>query len=394
MSAMHCLHVKGNMAPSDGGSARAVAELCNAAALVGDTCEIATLAYNRRDASSPIDGLDPCIRVRFFVRSWPRRVGNSWSMARWLCRVISRFDIVEIHEIFSAASLIAAMIAYKRGVPYLVRPHGSLDPFDLRKHRIWKRVLAPIFRWALLEHAAAVVFTSDLELLRSNTFGAHPPRYSSALPIQPLRPGHRSDFRRRVGIRNHEFVVLFLSRVDYKKGLFSLLEAIYILHRQGEQIILVIAGDGDPDYVAKVRAAVDDLELTASVRFVGFVRGHEKEDAFAGADVFCLPSDNENFGIAIIEALYARLPAIISDQVYIAPELAQEGAALVVERTGAAIAGAVRELIRDPARRSRLSSSGASTAKSLCEPGVVALREQRLRHQLTAHSLFKPQSQA
>ena len=378
------------MDATHGGDVRAIADLCAALTALGTRCDIATITG---DATSATPAVNPVgVTIRAFSPTFPRRLGNSLPLARWVLRHARDYDLLEIHGVFRATSLIAATAARMARVPFIVHPHGSLDPFDLRKHRTAKRALGPLFDRALLRHARAVVFTSAIEMENADTFGAPTRRCVVTPPIlEDPGTGDRRRFRAQVGAGDATFVLLFMSRIDYKKGLLRTMRALARLRRDGLDVLLVVAGSGDSSYEATVIEEVRRLGLGANVRFVGFVDGQAKVDAFAGADAFVLASDNENFGVVVVEALRAGLPAVISDRVAIAADLDAAGAAVVVPPDDTATAAAVAALVRDPGRAAAIGSAGRRAAAALYDWRTVAgPRQHTLRQSIAGHRRQPP----
>ena len=172
--------------------------------------------------------------------------------------------------------------------------------------------------------------------------------------------------------------VLFLSRLDRKKGLELLLEAFSRLRGGPASALLVIAGSGEKSYVKELRGLAERLGIEKSVRWVGFLEGREKAAAFARATVFVLPSYSENFGIAAAEALAAGVPVLISDQVAIADDVRKSNAGLVVACDVTAIAGGLRKLLSDPSLCSIFASRGRSLAAQQYSSPAVGEQLMRL----------------
>lgn len=376
-AALRVLHVKADMNPRSGGSVTAVHSVCDVTRLVGDECEVVCVGRDASGRGNPL---------RTFAPSWPRRLGTSMPLVRWLRRHVREYDLVEIHEIFTVTAWLTALVCRHARMPYIVRPHGSLDPFDLHKHRRLKRALGPLLRLIYLQGAAAICLTTAEERDRLVVFGADSiPRYAIPLPVDhPDLRGDRTAFRRCIGADDSQFVILFLSRVDYKKGIPRLLEALFALRADGADVCLAVCGTGTPAYEREIMAKVDQLELGSATHFLGFLKGQDKTDAFAGADAFVLPSDNENFGIAVVEAMYAKVPLVISPNVYISSLLNEARAALVVDTAPAAIASAIRLLMNDPVAASAMAERAALVAASHFAPSVVATKEAVMRREIIA----------
>lgn len=323
---LHCLHSFDNKL---GGGIHAPLNVCKYLARGGQRVEVAA-TYASSDDTAYLSENYPELLCRKFKRSFPKRYCNSRELAQWLRENVRRFKLVELHGIFVLSTFWAARICRKQGVPYLVHPMNSLDPFDLKKHALLKTVIGPIFvRW-LLQHSAGVVCVSDLEAERLVTYGASPRRFVVPLPVPlPEKEGNGEAFRKRHQIPADAQVVLFMSRIDYKKGLDFLIPALARLKPEFQKLWFVLAGTGVADFVARVHTWIDECGIRPFTSEVGFVTGQEKLDALAAANIFALPSLNESFGIVIIEAMYAGLPLLISKEVNIAQDIANAKAGII-----------------------------------------------------------------
>jgi len=238
---------------------------------------------------------------------------------------VKNYDLVEIHCVFHFPAVYTAIACTRWRVPYIVRPHGSLDPYDLQKHAAAKRLYGSFILRPLLDHAAGLLLTSEREARDAVTFGSSVARYSAYLPIfQSSTSGQGKRLRTRLGLKLGHVVVLFLGRLDRKKGLERLLDAVAAVKAP---LVLVLAGSGDPAYTESLRQKIVALQLEDQCFMVGQVSGEDKEDCWAAADIFALHSDNENFGIAVLEAAQHGLPLLLSPDVYIHEPFVTAGAA-------------------------------------------------------------------
>ena len=374
---MRVLLVKANMDLESGGSVRAVLDICEVARRGNDRCDIAAVGERRAGLSGPSTAPSP----RLFPPSFPSRFGTSWAMFRWLMRNVRDYDLVELHEVFTVTAVGTALVCRVRGVPYIIRPHGSLDPFDLKKHGLPKRLLGPLLRRAILARATGFCLTSTLERERLVTFGSTAvPRHVVPLPVRPLpEVGDRQRFRDEVRADDDTLVVLFMSRIDYKKGLPRLISAVRRLRDSGRDVRIALCGTGEPSYLAEMRRLISDEGLTDVTHLLGFVQAQQKADALAGADAFVLPSDNENFGIAVVEAMYAGLPVIISENVYISSLLKAAGTAMVIDATEDGVVTALTSLMDDPRSAAERASRAAELAAREFSPEAVTAQEWRMR---------------
>ena len=276
------------------------------------------------------------------------RIGRSRSMHKWLNENVCDFDLVLINSVFDGTAVDSARAAYCAGVPYLIWPHGSLDPNDLKKHSAAKWLLSRRFWRRLIGRSAGLVFASEREARVAITFKQEVSRTVLDLPMRavPERAGDKEEARKSLRLPLDVPIVLFLGRVDNLKGIPLLLEAIADPALSGTH--LAIAGRGDAGSERLVKSETRRVGLDDRVHWLGWLTGEMKTAAFDSADCFALVSKNENFGIAAVEAIQHGCPVLISEGVNIADELAAAGAAMVVPRLTEAIVPALSELLRHP----------------------------------------------
>jgi glycosyltransferase involved in cell wall biosynthesis len=145
--------------------------------------------------------------------------------------------------------------------------------------------------------------------------------------------------------------ILFLSRLHPKKGIPVLLEAVRLVRDDGTPVSLTIAGTGAPDYEAQLRSAAERAGIADLITWAGHVEGRPKAELFAQSDVFVLPSSQENFGIAVAEALAAGLPVIVSHEVAIGREAEAAGAGRSLPIDARQFADAIIDYARHPESR-------------------------------------------
>ena len=174
-------------------------------------------------------------------------------------------------------------------------------------------------------------------------------------------------------LRGHP-LLLFLSRIDPKKGLELLLPAFAQLHAAFPEARLVIAGNGEEGYTETLQRMARALGVAEQVVWTGYLAGEEKLAALAAAEFFVLPSYSENFGIAVVEAMAAGLPVVISDQVGIHHEVSQAGAGRVVPCNSDALADALAELLGDEALRKAMGQRAQALATTHFSLATMAER--------------------
>jgi glycosyltransferase involved in cell wall biosynthesis len=296
-------------------------------------------------------------QTRFYTASWP--------LATWLARHVSEFDVVHIHALFSFSTLPAAFWANRYSVPYIVRPLGTLSEWGMKNRRPWLKTLSfRLIESLVMKHAALVHYTSDQERCEAEKLHVT----TAAVIIPNALPDHSNDavvgqFRARYPELKDRQVVLFLSRLDPKKGLDLLLPAFAMVRQQMPNVSLVVAGTGEADFVSGLKAKAAFLGIASDVFWPGFLDGKEKQAALADADVFVLSSYSENFGIAAVEAMAAGLPVIVSDQVGIHREILQARAGVIVACDVSQLAAALARLLKNSTLRRSMGEDGRTLVR-------------------------------
>jgi glycosyltransferase involved in cell wall biosynthesis len=371
--ALRVLHVIPSVASFRGGPSQVIRMMAEGLAERGVAVEVATTdddGPRRLAVPRGVPVREGRVTYWYFSRQI-RPYICSFPLAGWLWRHVRDFDLVHIHTVFSYASTTAALMARARGVPYIVRPLGVLNRWGFENRKPWlKRVSFAAIDRQILKHAAAIQYTSVQE--RSEAERLCPGAHAVVVP-NPVRISEKAGPGRlpASGVVSQP-VILFMSRVDQKKGLDLLMEAFARVKRQFPESRLVVAGSGDPAFEKSLRLMAEKELVADAIDWVGFVAGAAKQALLERAAVFVLPSYSENFGVAVAEAMAAGLPVVISDQIGIHPAVTQGGAGLVTPCSVAALSGALIELLADPAARQAMGERGRRVAASEFSIPVVS----------------------
>lgn len=262
--------------------------------------------------------------IIYFNCSPFRRYKFSLELLNWLKINSKNYDLAHIHALFSPVSTFSARICQQQKLPYILRPLGTLDPKDLRKKKLLKSLYGNFLEKSNLANSVGVHFTSQTEADVSNTFGAkiNPIVVPLGVEKQDNLPQINS-IREKLNINPDKKIVLFMSRIEPKKGLELLIPSLENLLNKGLDFHFILAGSNpqDQEYEAKIKQTIINSELGKITTITGFVSGEFKQQLLQSADLFVLPSYYENFGIAVVEAMAMGLPVVISDQVYIYQEI-------------------------------------------------------------------------
>jgi glycosyltransferase involved in cell wall biosynthesis len=293
----------------------------------------------------------------------------TWNPAvfAFCAKYLKSFNVVHIYGTYDLLGPIVARACRRMGIPYLVEPMGMFRPImrNLALKWLYRRLLGE----SVVRGATRLVATSLQERMELIEERIAPEkiivrRNGIELPKIPEAPGA---FRRQWRIPEDALLVLFLGRIVSKKSPELLLEA-FIRWRESpgtkQPAVLVFAGPAeDPKDQQKLEAKVTREGLSRSVRFTGALYGDAKWSALVDADIFVLPSRNENFGNAAAEAVACGTPVIVTDRCGIAP-LIEGRAGLVIPHESEALVRALHQL-SDAGLRERMKLGCLEVARGL-----------------------------
>jgi len=387
---MKVLHVIPAVAARYGGPSRAIFEMCRAL----QTCGVELLI-----AATDADGagrlpVEPGkvidyqgVPTVFFSRQWSEAFKYSRPLAQWMNANVAAFDVAHIHAVFSHACLAAARACRRNGVPYIVRPLGTLAPWSLRQKAFRKQVMWNAGVRKMLRAAAAIHYTTTEE--RRLVEESLPLERGVVIPLpvdaSESRPSDTAMplYNLPVELGEHPYV-LVLSRLHPKKGLESLIRAFARLIRQDEfhGWRLALAGEGEPPYTASLRQLAHEAGSNGNVVFTGWLEGEAKTAALQNAALLALPSYQENFGLCVVEALACGVPVLVSPHVNLAAEISAAGVGWVAQADEVSLGNVLAEIIRNAKERSRRGDAGRDFARRYL-PDQVALELLKLYEAIT-----------
>lgn len=331
---MLILHIIDTLNPDRGGPPEAVRQLITAYANIGATTEIVCL--DRPDAAYLKNF--KC-KIHALDQSYLGRYALSPKLWRWLDANIERFDGVVMNGIWSFPGLALNRIAARHKRPYGVFVHGALDPWFNRMYPV--KHLKKLFYWRVqykvLHDALAVFFTTDTERklaresFRPNQWDSVVVPYGITDPYLLWKEEATQEeafFKLQPQLRNRRYL-LFLGRLHEKKGCDLLVDAFAQIAAREPDLDLVMAGPDYADMLLRIKHLAGRLGVLSRIHFPGLIRGEAKWGALQGCEAFVLPSHQENFGIAVVEALAVGKPVLISNQVNIWPDIEQDQVGLV-----------------------------------------------------------------
>ena len=320
---MKILHVIPSVASIRGGPSKAIFEMLTAIRSLGVDAMIATTNDNGSgllDVPLNQEIIYQEVPIRFFSRFSPplasiREFTFSPELTKWLWFNIENYDLVHVHAIFSYPSTIAMTIAELKEIPYILRPGGHLCQWALQQSKARKKFYLEAIGLRNINKSSGIHFTTDQEQIEANKLNILAPSF--VLPHGIFCPSPvemaRSRLRQMLSIHEDEVVILFMSRLHPKKGLDYLIPALAQIREK--TFTFVIAGSGTPTYESYIKELLSKHKMRNKTHLLGFVEGEIKNLLLYGSDLFVLTSYSENFGVAVLEALSAGLPTLITSGV-------------------------------------------------------------------------------
>ncbi|GAB4187490.1 MAG: glycosyltransferase [Phycisphaeraceae bacterium] len=270
-------------------------------------------------------------------------------------------DVVHLHTPWCLGNPSIAGHARQHRRPYIVTLHGMLDEWSMQQKHLKKRLYLALRGRRFLEQAALVQCTAEAE--KQQTQRWYPRGNPTVLPYifntDPYRelPGPDEAVQTIPELKDDKFKVLFLSRLHPKKGVEHLIDAAALLVKQEAPVRVFITGPEEPDYQQSLNERVRQHGISDAIVFTGPVYGRTKTSLYQAADVFVLPTSQENFGLVLTEAMACGTPVITTRGTDIWAEV-QSAGGIIVPQEAPAIADAISELMKDPARCASLGEQG------------------------------------
>ncbi len=356
---MRIIHVINGLDPEIGGPAAVAARLAAVQAARGNDVAVVTTRRSRpffeyKQDIGFVPGLD---KVRVVEVDGSSRAAQ-YSIRSLLDDSGAR-TVMHLHGVWCRILLQAARVARDRHVPYVVVPHGMLDPWSMAQKR-WKKMIGLwLGRKRLLEGAGFlhVLNRDEAELLEP--IAIRVPRVvlpNGMFSTEVGRRAERGRFYARYPVLDSKPYILFLNRLHYKKGLDYLAKIFSVVAEKNPDVRLVVVG---PDYGAQndFEQAVRKFDLVERVLIPGPMYGDAKLEALTDAACFCLPSRQEGFSMAIIEALSVGCPVVISENCHF-PEVRQSRSGFVLPLEIERFAAAVLRILDDSRLRTDMGKAG------------------------------------
>ena len=360
---MKVLHVIQSMDPAGGGPPMVAARLAAAQATL--RCQVQVISYRFPGSDARIAAALSTIpefsgvKLEYFAPLTKPELFLTGGARRRFEPIVQRFDLIHLHGVWDPLVYAVGALAARLRKPFVLTPHGMLDPWSLAQKR-WKKRLALTLGYRhMLNNAAFLHFLNADECALAKHLGLTSPGriIPNGIFLQELDPlPDKGAFR----AAHPEFagakLVLFLSRLHYKKGLDFLADAFAVVARNFTDAHLIVAGPDDGARAA-FESQIARLGIARRVHLVGPLYANQKLAALRDCDCFCLPSRQEGFSLAITEAMACEAPVVISTECHF-PEVREAGAGVVAELNAPAIAAGIETVLGDPRAAAQMGRAG------------------------------------
>lgn len=357
-----------------GGVVRAVLDLCKI--LAGRGHDVTLITSDARDVpegwSSNVPGLPRLLTIdppHGLFAMLSRRARDEALQA------LRNLDVLHLHAPWISSNLQLATLCRRIGLPYILSPHGMLDDWSMAQKTLKKRLYLAVAGNRLLRGASRIHCTARGELEQAGKWfdaarGVVLPLLVDLSEFRAL-PGPRAAREKFPFLSEETPTLLYLSRLHHKKGIWALLDAVALLRKRGCAVRLVMAGPGEEALLNHLERRAVELGVQDAVHLPGMIRGVEKISLYQAADLFVLPTSQENFGLVLFEALACETAVLTTRGVDIWPELQQAGA-VIASADPAALAGTIARLLEDRAALRERGRRGREWVLSHLDPDRIA----------------------
>ncbi|BAY31554.1 group 1 glycosyl transferase [Nostoc carneum NIES-2107] len=337
-----------------GGTSKATREFADTLSSLGANVDLITTDANGSDK------LDVPLNKWIYQKSYRIRYFSCWhhhdfivslSLIYWLIKHIKDYDIVHTNTVFSPLVSLVHLLCQWRKIPYAITPHGMLEPWAL-SYKAWKkRIYYNLLEKPALKKASVIQVIANAEASNVKKLGfrnlvvvpngIHHQEFEN-LPTSEI-------FYEQFPETRNKTLLLFLGRIDPKKGLDLLAPAFGKIHKKFPQTHLVVAGPDSTGFLAIVRRYFAQAGCLEAVTFTGMLTGKLKQAALVAADLYVAPSYSEGFSMSVLEGMASGLPCVITTGCNF-PEAAQAQAAHIVDTNPDEIANALIDCLSNPAQ--------------------------------------------
>lgn len=345
---MKVLHLIADISRKSGGPAKSIFFIADYLFEKKIDVEIATTDYNI--TINEINNIknNKLYPIHFFKCDYPKAWKRSKGLKEFLNKNISSFDVIHMHSMYLYHNYIGYIYAKKLDIPIIIRPHGTLDPVIQNKLNFSRFIMKILFQNKLNKHAKLFHFTSEIE---KKICVSRDIKNKSVIIPTPLNLENyfNKKFTKNITLANdlekktrNKFTFIFYGRLNYKKGIKLLLFSFKKVLSENKNLVLLFVGpdEGEKKYINKF---INENNLHNEI----FIYGIQKNpyDFFNVSDYFVLPSESENFGLAVFEALAFGLPVIVSNKVSIHADITKYKIGFVCENNSLSLSKSMKSAL-------------------------------------------------
>jgi len=335
---MKILHIISSLIKKDGGLPEIVKNLAHQQNNSQVISHIATTRSKSKklNLGSHLKGL----KVYVFEREIFNSVQFSYSFKKFIDKNINKYDLIHIHGLYRFPTSYAAFKAKRNKIPYIISTHGALDPYlynTSNKNIFLKKLWEYLFDFPNFRNSNAIHCTSEIEKkkvqqlnLNKNIF-VIPIFISSTFFEKRIK---KISFNKSIGLNKKDYIILFLGRMNFKKGLDLLIPAFRKIHDEFPHSKLLMVGGNSEGYLEKtINPLIKKHNIKKHVLYHKPIYGKKLISCYREADLFVLPSYSENFGLTIFEAMSQKTPVVVSNQIDLAPIIKKNNIARICKCT-------------------------------------------------------------
>lgn len=356
---MHIIHITGGFSARYGGIAQVVSGLSSAQAKLGHhVVVIASTVPDEKDEVFKPRGVKLVISMQdALAKIWS---GHSLELRHDIEDNIIKTDVVHFHGLWHYPLFLGSKVAYKGKIPYVIAPHGSLDPWCLEYKRTKKKTYMGLIQRKQLLRASLIHATSDAErqVVNMSLPGVRTGMIQNGVDIpQAFSNKDKAVFERLFPLLVNRRIILFMGRIHPVKGIDIMIRAFAEAKRTHIEHALVIAGPDEVGLKHELEELAQELEVKDKIFFLGFIEGAAKRCLLHAAEMLVMPSHSEGFSISILEAMAFSKPVIITTGCDF-PEVAVEGAGIVVKPDPGELAEAMDMVSSNKELANEMGSNG------------------------------------
>jgi glycosyltransferase involved in cell wall biosynthesis len=308
------------------------------------------------------------------------------AMKKHLLRTMDFIDVVHTQLPFAYPTYVAASIANKLSIPYFYSQRGVLKQKHLKHRSFKKKLYLYAIENKILKRSKALVALNQQEMESYKLLGLNNPCHiiPNGIDVNDYWQHHRGIIQKKMNIPDNAKLILFLGRLHWIKKLDCLLDAFIEISKKEKQIFLVIAGPDESGISDALMKKARECGIANRVFFPGMILGDEKKDLLSRADIFCMPSEEEGFSMAILEALASQTPVVISPGCHF-DEVEKNQAGIVSHNDPIRLSSAIGGLLSNAGNLPQMGKNGFRLVKQKYTWDLIAdkhieMYQKYLRH--------------